>query len=282
MGKSDIRVEIVCLLPGCASSMAADFTTVSQQPNNPLLELKVYLPGKGKPLREIAFAKNPMLSLAKIHGWNCPVKFWYHHPAVLPEAGTQFLQTPDGKLHYRVVADGKMRLARRGEGRAAGFEPPTNSAFPSSSTFRTPARDQLPPVSRDRTTNAAAPEPAVLVRVEAGGESQEVWLKRADPEYGYRQINTPEGPLGIAYGYETLPLGFSLKLVEFRHEMNPGMMGDASFASSVRVIDKAHNVDQARRDRHESAARLRRVHVLPIQLRSCRRRQERVGSHGRL
>ncbi len=84
----------------------------------------------------------------------------------------------------------------------------------------------------------------MLVKVDAGDESHEVWLKRADPEYGYQQINTAQGPLAIAFGYETMPLGFSLKLVKFRHEMNPGMMGDASFASSVRVIDKARNIDK--------------------------------------
>ena len=108
VGKSDIRVEIVSYLPDARPDAAAHFTTASQQPNNPLLELKVYLPGKDQPLRQIAFAKNPLLNLDGIHGWNCPVKFWYHHPAVLPEAGTQFLQTPEGKLHYRVIADGKM------------------------------------------------------------------------------------------------------------------------------------------------------------------------------
>ena len=84
----------------------------------------------------------------------------------------------------------------------------------------------------------------MLVQVDVGDDSQRVWLKRSDPEYGSRQINTPDGPVALAYGYDSLPLGFSLKLVEFRHELNPGMMGDASFASSVRVIDKDRNVDR--------------------------------------
>ena len=101
-------------LPDARPDAAAHFTTVSRQPNNPLLELNVYLPGQERPLRQVAFAKNPLLSLDGIHGWNCPVKFWYHHPAVPPEAGTQFLQTPDGKLHYRVIADGKTRSIGRG------------------------------------------------------------------------------------------------------------------------------------------------------------------------
>ena len=94
MGESGIRVEIAAYFPDARPDAAAHFTTASQKPNNPLLDLKVYLPGKDKPLRQIAFAKKPLLNLDGIHGWSCPVKFWYHHPAVLPESGTQFLQTP--------------------------------------------------------------------------------------------------------------------------------------------------------------------------------------------
>ena len=196
VGKSDIRVEIVSYLPDARPDAAAHFTTASQQPNNPLLELKVYLPGKDQPLRQIAFAKNPLLNLDGIHGWNCPVKFWYHHPAVLPEAGTQFLQTPDGKLHYRVIADGKMlshgEVKEGSRIRDSRPTPPFHRQVPSAR----PPEDQLSSRSARRTDDAAAPESAVLVKVEAGGETQEVWLKRADPEYGYQQISTPEGPLG--------------------------------------------------------------------------------------
>ncbi len=239
VGKSDIRVEIVSYLPDARPDAAAHFATASQKPNNPLLELKVYLPGKGQPLRQIAFAKNPLLNLDGIHGGNCPVKFWYHHPAVVSEAGTQFMQTPDGKLHYRVIADGK--ILSHGEAKEGSRIRSTDQLGLSIVRYLPRARqkiDFLPLSAAD--DDATASESAVLVKVELGEESHEVWLKRADPEYGDRQINTAEGPVAIRFGYETLPLGFSLKLVQFRHEMNPGMMGDASFASSVRVIDKAH------------------------------------------
>ncbi len=243
VGKSDIRVEIASYLPDARPDAAAHFTTASRKPNNPLLELKVYSPGKDKPLRQIAFAKNPLLNLDGIHGWNCPVKFWYHHPAVLPEAGTQFLQTPDGKLHYRVVAKGK--VLSHGEVKEGSRIRATDQLGLLVVKYLPHARQKINFLPVSATDNdAAAPEPAVLVKMEAGGETGEVWLKRADPEYGYQEISTPEGPLAIAYGYETLPLGFSLKLVQFRHEMNPGMMGDASYTSSVRIIDKTHNVNR--------------------------------------
>ena len=83
----------------------------------------------------------------------------------------------------------------------------------------------------------------MLVKVQTGGKATDVWLKRADPENGFKQITTPQGTLGIAFGYDRLPLGFSLKLVDFGHDGNSPTGGDALLASSVRVIDKAHSVD---------------------------------------
>ena len=242
VGESDIRVEIVSYLPDARPDATAHFTTASQQPNNPLLELKVYLPGKSQPLRQIAFAKNPLLSLDGIHGWNCPVKFWYHHPAMTKEAGTQFLQTPEGKLYYRVVADGK--LLGRGEVKEGARIESTGQLRVSIVEYLPHARQKITFVPvKAATSETAAPESAALVKVEAGGKTTEVWLKRADPVHGFQQIATPAGTLGVAFGYERRPLGFSLKLVSFEHGLNPGMMGDASFASSVRLVDKDRGVD---------------------------------------
>ncbi len=66
VGKSDIRVEIASYLPDARPDAAAHFTTVSQQPNNPLLELKVYLPGK-----EATLAANRLRQESSAEpGWN--------------------------------------------------------------------------------------------------------------------------------------------------------------------------------------------------------------------
>ena len=243
VGNSDIRVEIASYLPDARPDAAAHFTTASRQPNNPLLELKIYLPGKDQPLRQIAFAKNPLLSLDAIHGWDCPVKFWYHHPAVAPQTGTQFLETPEGRLYYRVAADGK--LLSHGEAKEG-------SRIVTPDQLRLSVVKHLPHARRKIAflplyasgDEGAASEAAALIKVQAGGAATEVWLKRADPEYGFQQIATPEGPLGIAFGYERLPLGFSLRLAGFQHGQNSGMMGDASSAGSVRVMDKARGVDR--------------------------------------
>ena len=239
VGKTDIQVEIAAYIPDAKADGSASFTTASDKPNNPLLELKVYLPGKEQPVRQITFAKHSLLSLDGIRGSDCPVKFWYHHPAAAMAAGTgtEFLQTPDGKLHYRVITDGK--VLAQGEAN----ERDQIAALPQ---LRLSVLKYLPH-ARLKTTfrpveaspdDASAPESAVQVAVQAAGKTSEVWLKRADPNHGFQQIATPKGDLGIVFGYERLPLGFAVKLVSFPHGRNPGRMDDASLASVVQVIDE--------------------------------------------
>ena len=275
------RVEIASYLPDARPDAAAHFTTASQQPNNPLLDLKVYLPGKDQPLRQIAFAKNPLLNL----DWNSRL-----------ELPGQFLVSPSGGCaggRHAIPANAgrqaalprhrgrQAALARRSEGGQPDSDhrptPPFHRQVPSAR----PPEDRLSPV-RAQDDDAAAPESAVLVKVEAGGETHEVWLKRARSRTGYRRSSAPpEGPLPSP-SITSAAAGVLAETRQVRHELNPGMMGDASFTSSVRVTDKARQRRDARRNRHESTAGLRRLAILPIGLRYGRRRQTGFGSHGRL
>jgi hypothetical protein len=85
-----------------------------------------------------------------------------------------------------------------------------------------------------------------LVEVSAGKTRQQVWLQRSDENYGFQLLQTKQGPLFIGLDYERLPLGFELKLLKFRHGKNPGQMGDASFASTVELVDRAKGIDRQR------------------------------------
>ena len=239
------RVEIVEYLPAARPDEGGKFASQGDEPRNPVLELRIHFPDREKPLRQIAFARHPLLNLDAVHGKSSPVKFWYYHPAVKPEPGTQFLQTPDGKLFARTVVDGKYES--RGEVQA-GDEVATSAGL------RLKLLDHLPhareevlfrPVELARG-ETSGPEAAVLTEITAGGKTQQVWLKRNDENHGFRTLESPEGPLAIAYGYERVPLGFALKLQDFRRSRNPGGMGDASFASTVQLIDRAQGVDAKR------------------------------------
>jgi hypothetical protein len=245
LGDSGISVEIAEYLPNARPGAMGRFTSQGDDPKNPMLELRVYLPGKEEPMRQIAFAKFPFLNLDAIYRHICPVKFWYHHPAVWADSAVEFLQTPDGKLHCRVATAGKYQS--RGvlaEGEAV--EIPGKFTFTVVKSLPHAIQNvTFEPVKSPRGDNSAL-EPAALVEVTAAGKTQHAWLKRNDPSYQTQSIATPKGDLLLSFGYDTMPLDFSLTLLSFKHGVNPGRMGDASFASSVRLVDKPRGVDEER------------------------------------
>ena len=83
---------------------------LGDKPRNPVVELRVYLPGAKEPVRQVAKASfaNP----GGMHIDKCPVKFWYHHPAVAAEPAVEFLATSDSRLFCRV---GNGKYESRGE-----------------------------------------------------------------------------------------------------------------------------------------------------------------------
>jgi hypothetical protein len=242
-GGPSVRIEQY--LPAARPAEGGKFTSQGEHPGNPMLELRVNLPGSEKPVRQIAFARYPLLNLDAVHGTTSPVKFWYHHPAIAPQPGTQLLQLADGKLYARTATD--KGYQSHGE-LSAGDAIATSAGFQFKLIEYLPhARQQIEfrPIQLARG-ESSGPEAAVLVEVTAGGKTQQAWLKRADEDHGFRVLETPEGPLAVAYGYERLPLSFSLKLHDFRRSSNPGGMGDASFASSVQLIDRDQGIDAKR------------------------------------
>ena len=96
-------------MPG--SRPTAGIVNMGDKPRNPVVELRVYLPGVKEPVRQVAKASfaNP----GGMHIDKCPVKFWYHHPAVAAEPAVEFLATSDGKLYCR-VGNREVRVAGRG------------------------------------------------------------------------------------------------------------------------------------------------------------------------
>ena len=50
----------------------------------------------------------------------------------------------------------------------------------------------------------------------------------------------------LHYGYGQVPLEFSLKLEDFRRDVNPGRAGDAAFASVVKIIDERGREEKPR------------------------------------
>ena len=251
LGDSGISVEIVDYIPDAAPGTAGKFVSRSNQPRNPLLNLLVYLPGEKEPVRQIAFAKLPLLNLDGVNGRELPVKFWYHHPAAQPPAGAEFMQTPDGKLFCRVFTEDATQS--RGEVKEGGQIEIIPAVKFLVVKYLPHAREMIAFVPAESSAGKpAAEEAAALLEITADGVKHEVWLKRNDEQFGLQWIETAAGPLQLLLGYEDHPLGFSLKLHDFTRDMNPGGMGDASYASTVQLVDKSklispEDVDQ----RHE-------------------------------
>jgi len=243
IGKTNAAVEIAAYLPDSTPGSLGQFESRGTEPRNPMLELRVYLPGSDQPVRQIAFARFPLLNLDRVHGRECPVKFYYHHPAVAPEQGMEFLQTPDGKLHCRVIRDGKIEpRGTVGKGDQVEVSPQLTASILEHLPKARRKVDFLP--VKLEPGESGGPEPAALVEITAADTTEQVWMRRNDPEFGSRVIETPRGQLHVEFAQEQRALGFSLGLLKFTRGLNPGRMGDASFTSRVRLTDKARKVDE--------------------------------------
>ena len=184
---------------------------VGDKPVNPVVELRVYLPGVKEPVRQVA--KASFASPGGMHIEKCPVKFWYHHPAVAAEPAVEFLATSDGKLYCRV---GNGKYESRGEVHAGDTLDAWADTAVSIVNFVPHARRELvftpvrvgphvPMGGGDRETFEAAAE----VELTAGDTTRSLWLQRGDDGGMPIPVKTSEGTLAISYGYESLPLGFS-------------------------------------------------------------------------
>lgn len=245
LGDTGFSVTIIAYHANAVSEGGGQFTSLGTDPKNPLLRLEIHSPDRDQPIPEIAYARNPFVNLGLMRRIESPVTFWYHHPAVSARPGVEFLATPDEKLYCRVNVEGKYQS--RGEVKVGDrIEVPPDSEL-SIVGYLPHARQRVTfyPVELAEG-EAAGLEAAARVEISVGGETREIWLRRNDEVDGFKQIETPQGPLLVSFGYERLPLGFSLKLLDFKRGMNPGRMGDASFASEVQLVDKAEGVDERR------------------------------------
>ncbi len=243
VGESGIEVEIAKYLPNARPQGGGQFVSVGEKPKNPVLELLVHLPDREEPLRQVTFAKHPLLNLDAVQQVECPVRFWYHHPATSSWSGTDFLQTPGGKLYCRVTSAGQH--LSRGE-----VEP--GAPIEAAAGFRVTVLKYIPharrefrfvPIANDSDTSPDV-DSAALVEVTAAGLTQRIWLARDDRIYDMQTLITPQGALSVRFEHARYPLGFAAKLLA----VHPGPTGDASCRSSIEFVDRA-NPSQTEDDR---------------------------------
>ncbi len=242
LGETGVSVEIVAYLADAVPGTADRLVSRGTEPRNPMVDLLVHLPGRDEPIRQIAFARYPALNLDRAHGRACPVKFWYYHPAVSAQPGVQFLRAPNGKLYCRVAARGE--YLSRGEVNERDQIETWVGLSISLLKYVPHARQKVDFRSLPGTAKEdQAAEAAARVEISLDDETEQVWIRRNGER---RMIQTPKGLLVLTFGHDRLALGFSLKLLDFKRGMNPGRVGDASFASSVQLVDSARGIDEKR------------------------------------
>ncbi len=241
VGDSGLTVEILDYFANAKSSNE-QFSSDGTEPKNPMLRLLVHAPDEKKPVPEIAYATEPLVNYESIKRQKCPVKFWYHHPAVTAASGAEFLQTPDGKLCCRVGAGGAYQP--RGEVKQGDRIEVSPDRQISLLRYISHARREgtFAPVelAPGETTEAEA---AALVEVTAADRTEQFWLGRNDAQLGVRRLQTAGGPLIVTFGYERYPLGFSVKLVDFDRDTNPNSASGASCVSHVYLSEGAQDPD---------------------------------------
>jgi len=245
LGMSGVAVEIADYLPNAVPDRLGQFTTKGEQPKNPMLELRVHLPGEDQPLRQIAFAKDPLLNLDGVYPRLCPVKFRYEHAAMQPGSAVELLQSGEGKLLGRLCSAGcreSPRVLHPGD------------SFDLPGQFRLQIVGHIPNARRQVTYEASnvsssrigsdESQPAALVEITAGDKSEQIWLRRGDPTYGQSTLTMPGGVLALSYAASRVPLGFALKLVEIRRQASPGNADIAGNSSIVLVVDPRRHLDE--------------------------------------
>lgn len=76
--------------------------------------------------------------------------------------------------------------------------------------------------------------PAILVKLATPEHSQEVWVQKFHP----REVTVAGAEYELTYANKSVPLGFTLKLNEFRIEHYPGTRRPRSFESHVTITDR--------------------------------------------
>lgn len=216
-----VSIEIVeCLLNAKPDSLGR-FKSQGEAPRNPLLELLIHLPGRDEPLRQIALAKNSLLTLDQVRGEPCPIKFRYWHPAVTPSSSVEFMHGRDGRLFGRFAVEGKYQSLGAVD---------VGAHLPIAGGFDVAVIERMSSAKREILFDAVEPDlkashspgPAAEIEIATGGGSHRVWLARTDSPLNFTQIETPDGPLRLSLTPARRPLDFTVAMQTRRGDARDG------------------------------------------------------------
>jgi hypothetical protein len=185
-----------------------------------------------------------------------PVRIAYYHPPKLSQTAMQgrssavdVLGTRDGRLFYRAFgreglrAKGPIEPGRRvqlvgGPNQPVAMSLRVEEYLTSGVDGEVVQEVTLPPNQKDQGI------PGALVRMSAGGQAKEFWLRRPGTlSPTFQTVAFPDGSLyRVALDFDRKDLDFRLKLTNFEVGMDPGTNQPSSFSSEVLLTDERHGV----------------------------------------
>jgi hypothetical protein len=246
IGYKGANVELVQFLGNAKLDAEGQFQPVGDDMRNPLVELKVELPGDEKPYRQVAFAKSPLLNFDGVYERDCPVKFVYRHPAVKLQTSIEFMQGANGKLYGRTTEAGQIKL--HGEVTTGGqLELQGGFSFTVAEYLPHVRREiSFQPAQAEASENTLRESPAAEVEIALGDVKKTVWLQRDNPKLQSQAVELGDGLVRAHFTAAQIPLGFTIELVDFKRELNPGNSGNAAYSSLVKLIDTERQIDENR------------------------------------
>jgi len=244
LGDSGIGVELVHYLDEAKLNHGGQFQPIGSEPRNPLVELLVHMPNESKPYRQVAFAKSPLLNLDGVYERVCPVKFAYQHPQIEPAPAIELMQDRDGKLYARTTERGaQMALGHI----AAGSQVEFADGFTFTVTEYLPhALRQIAFEPASQPTPGQLVEPAAHVEITTAGVTNDAWLQRNHPEFQWASVETPEGELSLRFDNVQIPLGFSIRLIDFYGVAESQRDRSTVLSGVVRLTDEERHVEEER------------------------------------
>lgn len=197
--------------------------------------VRVVVEGEGNTETHTAFSKFP--DFATLHGAapeQTKFKITMHAPesdAKMAENELRFAVQDDGRLFYQILDGDQISSHEIVPGTT--YETAWMGMTFKVDAFYPHARMERSFEPRSNISKADDDVPAIQVRLEKGGQGEDVWLESGS----FARIFSGGERYRLLFGRKRQPLGFSLRLKDFIKQTYPGTNKPASFSSDVTMID---------------------------------------------
>ena len=230
LGDTGYAIHTLGYFPHAIVGANNQLTNASDHRDNPAIEVEII----GNEVKETrkAFARYPgfgsMHGEAKVEELQLTFVAPKNNGAALPPI--EVLKGPKGSLHVRFSHDGEHLVSYPVTVGTALETPWPGLTFEVSQSFdRARFHGSAVPVEPIRETRM----PAVLLEVSSDEGSSETWVQKYRP----RSVVVDGSTYDVVFAEKTLPLGFGVKLNDFRIGYYPGERMPRSFESRITIID---------------------------------------------